>query len=338
MKMKQFGKLHDGADAHLYSIENDRIRLDVTDYGAGVVALVVKDAGIDVVQGFDSVDGYISQVPYMGASIGRVCNRIAKGTFRLNGTVYHTPVNNGPNTLHGGLSGFNAKLWTFTERPDGLQFDYRSADGEEGFPGSLDVKVTYELLEDGIAFTYSGSSDQDTLFAMTNHMFFNLDGPRSLSALHHKVAIPASRYGHVDKDGLAIGEFRDVQGTPFDFRSGMELGLHISEDQEDLKLGSGYDHHFCVDGEGFRRMVSCEGSRIAMEIRSDLPGFQMYSANFLDGTYAGGKEGGRFPLRSAVCFETQYAPNAINYDGQQKPILKKGVVETHRTEYLFKAR
>ena len=132
--------------------------------------------------------------------------------------------------------------------------------------------------------------------------------------------------------------FRFSRGRSVTSFEVMELGLHISEDQEDLKLGSGYDHHFCVDGEGFRRMVSCEGSRIAMEIRSDLPGFQMYSANFLDGTYAGGKEGGRFPRRSAVCFETQYAPNAINYDGQQKPILKKGVVETHRTEYLFKAR
>ena len=142
----------------------------MTDYGAGVVSLVVKDAGIDVVQGFDSVDGYISQVPYMGASIGRVCNRIARGTFPLNGKVYHTPVNNGPNTLHGGLSGFNAKLWKCTEAPAGLQFEYLSRDGEEGFPGNLSVKVTYELLDDGIAFTYSGSADQDTLFAMTNHM------------------------------------------------------------------------------------------------------------------------------------------------------------------------
>ena len=338
MEMKEFGTVADGAKAHLYRLENEHVRLDVTDYGAGVVSLVVKDAGIDVVQGFDSVDGYISQVPYMGASIGRVCNRIARGTFPLNGKVYHTPVNNGPNTLHGGLSGFNDKLWKCTEAPAGLQFEYLSRDGEEGFPGNLSVKVAYELLDDGIAFTYSGSADQDTLFAMPNHMFFNLDGPRSLSALHHKITIPASFYGHVDKDGLATGEFRKVDNTPFDFRSGMELGLHIGEEQEDLKLGSGYDHHFCVDGSGFRRMVSCEGAKVAMEIRSDLPGFQMYSANFLDGSYAGGKEGGRFPRRSAVCFETQYAPNAVNYEGQLKPILKKGAVETHRTEYLFKAK
>ena len=187
-----FGKTTKGADTYLYTLENSNIKASVTDYGATLVSLIDKKTGIDVVLGFDSTEGYSSQDAYIGASIGRVANRIGRGRFILNGTEYRVPVNNNGNSLHGGLEGFDKKVWQAEEKEDSVIFRYTSADGEEGYPGNLDVTVKYVLREDGIAIEVSGTPDQDTLFAFTNHSYFNVDG--SDSVLNQELKIESTQF------------------------------------------------------------------------------------------------------------------------------------------------
>ena len=331
--MKDFGSVSDN-NYYLYKLENDKFILEVTDYGATLVSFILKDKNVDVVFGFDDVRGYAEDVPYMGASIGRVCNRIGKGKFILNNNEYILNINNGPNSLHGGNVGFDKKLWDIKKEDNKLICTYFSKDNEEGYPGNLNVKVTYELLNDGFSYVYEGKSDKDTIFSMTNHAFFNFNGPNSNTVLDHKVKCYVDKVAKVDKDGLTLEETFDVSNTPFDFRDFKEIGKDIDEDFEQLINGSGYDHHFIVEGNSFRKMATCKANGIVMDVYSDLPGFHMYTGNFLDGN-AKGKNKGTFPRRSAVCFETQYYPNAINYSLEKKPILRKNEVKKHRTEFIF---
>ncbi|NLC96071.1 MAG: galactose mutarotase [Erysipelotrichaceae bacterium] len=331
--MKDFG-IYNNKKIDLIEIENNNFILQATNYGATIVSLYLKKKKIDVIQGFDNVDGYINDVPYMGGSIGRVCNRIGKGKFHLNNNDYFVSVNNGPNSLHGGNYGFDKQIWNYSIDNNKIVFTYLSKDKEEGYPGNLKVKVIYELIDNGFIFEYEGTSDKDTLFSMTNHAFFNFNGPTSLSALDHKIQTDAKYVAKVDSDGLTLDDIFDVKNTPFDFSQYKSLGKDIDNDYKQLINGSGYDHHFLVDGDGFRKMVSCNANGIIMDVYSDLPGFHLYSGNFLDGK-AIGKQGGSFPRRSAVCFETQYYPNAINYDSQKKPILKANEYMKHISKFIF---
>lgn len=335
MKMKSFGMTSFNQEATLYTIENDAILMSITDYGATLVSLIVKDKGIDVVQGFTTVQGYESQVKYMGQTIGRVCNRIGKGEFELNGKTYHVPINNNGNSLHGGKYGFDTKMWNAHVGTELISFEYLSIDGEEGYPGNVRVKITYELTQDGFNYIIDAESDADTLLNVTNHSFFNLDGPTSKSVLEHEVKIHASKFAGVDSNGCTHEEVLDVKGTAFDFRSYKTLGQDINRQEQQLLNGSGYDHHFLVEGDGFREFAQCKGKDIEMTILSDLPGFHLYSSNFLEGNYTNTKENGEFPRRSSVCFETQYYPNAIQTKNQIKPILKKGEVWHHKTQFKF---
>ena len=332
--MKGFGRTDSGQDCHLYTIENETIRASVTDYGATLVSLVYKPQNIDAVEGFDDVSGYIHEVPYMGACIGRTCNRIGKGRFSLNGNTYQIPVNNNGNALHGGEQGFDKRIFAVKEEKNRLILTLVSPDGDQGYPGNLHLEAIYELLLDGLKFTYTGTSDQDTLLSVTNHSFFNLD--QSGSVLSHEIVLHASRFAHVDKDGLTLDETEEVQGTPFDFTEFKTIGRDIGMDHEQLKNAHGYDHHFLADGEGFRVMAQYRTENLEMTVSSDLPGFHLYTANFLN--REAGKGGMIYPARSAVCFETQYYPNAINYDSQEKPILRKNQKCSHMTSYTFKGR
>ena len=332
--MENFGKLIDGRDCHLYTIENEKVILKVSDYGASIVSLILKEKNVDIIQGFDSVDGYINDVPYMGGSIGRVCNRIGYGKFVLNDKTYNVTINNGPNSHHGGKYGFDKKLFSAEVFKDSIILKYLSKDKEEGYPGNLNVTVIYKLLESGFEYSYEGISDQDTLFSMTNHAFFNFNGPTSTSALDHIVQTDCVDVACVNSDGLTLDEVFDARNTPFDFRKAKSLEKDINENHKQLINGSGYDHHYVVGGEGYRKMVSCFANDIKMDIYSDSPGFHLYTGNFLDGK-AHGKQGGNFPRRSAVCFETQYYPNAINYNNQTKPILKANEVKKHKSEFIF---
>lgn len=330
-----FGKTNDNRETYLYTLENDFCKITATDYGATLVSLIIKDRNIDVVQGFDSVYGYENEVEYMGQSIGRVCNRIGKGQFILNGHQYNSSINNNGNSLHGGKEGFNRKLWKCESEDNKLVFTYFSKDGEEGYPGNLEVIVTYELLCDGVGYSYEGISDQDTLFSMTNHSFFNLDGLDSDTILNHELKINASSFAGVDENGCTFDDVYEVKGTAFDFREFKKIGKDIGSDEIQLKNGTGYDHHFLVEGQGFRHFLTCKGKSIEMNVYSDLPGFHMYTANFLDNT-CHGKLQKSFPQRSSVCFETQFYPNAIQSEKQIKPILKKGVLVKYHTEFKFK--
>lgn len=335
MEIRSFGKTNEGMDALLYTIENDAIKISVCNYGATLVSLVLKHKGIDVVQGFTCVQGYQNEVQYMGQTIGRVCNRIGKGVFTLNDVEYHVPTNNNGNSLHGGDHGFDQKIWSVDVQGDKIICTYLSPDGEEGYPGNCNVTVAYTLLDDGIRFDYEGTTDKDTLFNITNHSFFNLDGPTSESVLEHKIKINANYFAGVDENGCTHDEIYQVKDTAFDFMEFKTIGQDINNDEIQLKNGSGYDHHFLVFGEGFRKFAVCQGKNVEMTIFSDCPGVHLYSSNFLDGTSVHGKEGGKFPYRSSICFETQYYPNAIQTESFEKPILRKGEVCHHKTEFRF---
>lgn len=331
----EFGKLKDGRQVYLYTLENDHTIMKVMDYGATLVSFINKDTGIDVVEGFESVEGYLDQTSYIGASIGRTANRIEKGKFTLNGKEYTLPINNNGNCNHGGLEGFDKKIWAAYEESDKVTFRYTSKDGEEGYPGNLYVKVTYQLLEDGISIQSEGTSDQDTLFAYTNHSYFNLE--ESEDAMNHEVKINADTYGLSDANGLTLDDLQPVEGTPFDFREFKQLSKDINEDNEQLKFGKGYDHHFAIKGEGMREMARCKAGKLEMLCESDFPGMHLYSANWLENKT--GKKGHHYPERSAVCFEAEYMPNAINYDDvKEKPIVKANTTLKHEIRYTLKVR
>lgn len=335
MKKESFGFRSDGQEAFLYTIENDVISISVSDHGAALVSAVLKKTGYSVVQGALSVKPYENELRYMGGSIGRTANRTAAGRFMLNGREYHVPVNNGPNSLHGGDIGFSDRLWNADMQEDSIILTLVSEDGDQGYPGKLSVKAEYRLLEDGFSVSYEGVSDTDTLFAMTNHAYFNLNGPASDSALDHIVQTDAEYFYPVDADGLSHEPFLPVNGTPFDFRTPRRLKERIYEDCEQLKLGKGYDHCFIVSGTGMRRMVSCCTDRVSMEITADTPAFHLYTANYLDGTCREGIGGGTFPFRSSVCFEMEYVPDAVNMKDAEKPVLKAGEIHRNTYEYRF---
>lgn len=318
--MKENFGLVDGQEVHLYTIENDAVSVSVTEYGARLVRFIEKSTGIDAVKGFDNIDGYLHQTSYIGASIGRTANRIAEGRFVLNGKTYQLAVNNGPNDNHGGIKGFNARIFAAEEKEDRVIFHYLSPDGEEGFPGTLHVTIAYRLLKDGLEIQAAGRADADTLFAYTNHAYFNLDG--SDDATHHKVMIHSDRYALSDENGLALNTFRNVEGTPFDFRTFHEPAERINADDEQLKFGHGYDHYYPVAGTGMREFAVCEGKQLKLITESDQPGMHFYSANWLEGET--GKHGEVHVPRSALCFECAYMPNAVNYTGVPQPIVKAG--------------
>lgn len=322
---------------HRYTLENEKIKIVLTDFGARIISCVLKENNQDIMQGFDHPQGYVEDVRYMGAAIGRVANRIGKGHFTLNGTEYSLPINNNGNTLHGGLTGLDFKIFDAEETQDSVVFRCHLNDGEDGFPGNMDVTVTYRLLEDGWAFDTEAISDQDTLCSITNHAFFNMNGQESETAMNHLVQIEADYFSPVDKEGLTLDEMKEVKGTPFDFTSPKLAGKEIDAEDEDLACGSGYDHNFILKEEGLKKAVVVEGDAGIMTILTTLPCLQFYSSNFLGGT-SKGKNGASYPYRSSLCFEPQYFPNAIQYSNHQKPILLKGEVQKHTTEYHYEAK
>ncbi len=331
--MKRFLERYDGLDYYLYTIVKGNLEISVTDYGATLCNFKYK--GLDIVQGFENVHGYVEDVKYMNATIGRVCNRIAKGKFNLGDKEYFLAINNGPNTLHGGKKGFDTKKWQVKEGADQLVCTYLSQDMEEGFPGNLSIEVIYKLEEDGLIYQYRAKSDADTLVNICNHAFFNLNGATSDSILQDHLQIDADFIGMVDSDGLTTETLLDVTGTPFDFRKRKQIGADIDAKHPQLINGNGYDHHFVIVGEDMRHFCTYDNGKLQLEVFSDLPGMHFYSANYLDG-HARGKQGNNYPRRSSICFETQYYPNAINLQRQIKPILKANELKEHTTKFKIK--
>jgi aldose 1-epimerase len=289
------------------------------------------------------VDGYVNNKSYFGAIIGRYGNRIGHAQFTLDGKTYTLAKNNGENTLHGGIKGFNKAVWTAKEIPakDGqaLQLTYLSKDGEEGFPGNLNVRVVYTLTDSNeLKIEYSATTDKKTVLNLTNHSYFNLAGPGSGDVLAHRLLIEADKFTPVDSGLIPTGELPDVAGTPFDFRKPTAIGARIDSNDEQIKLGGGYDHNFVLRrkmGDPISlaaRVVEPTTGRV-LEVWTTEPGVQFYTGNFLDGT-ARGKGGISYAKRSAFCLETQHFPDSPNQPKFPSTVLKPG--ERYHTTTIYK--
>jgi aldose 1-epimerase len=302
----------------------------------------------DVVLGFDNLSGYLQAGnPYFGALIGRYGNRIAGGKFSLDGATYTLAVNNGPNSLHGGKKGFDKVVWTASSvAPSangavGLELSYQSKAGEEGYPGSLYVKVAYTLTPDNaLKIDYTATTDKTTVLNLTNHSYFNLNGAGNGDVLDHVVQINADRITPVDATLIPTGELKSVAGTPFDFRVPTAIGARIDQDEQQIKYGGGYDHNFVLNGAAgtgtpflAARVVAPKTGRV-LEVLTTEPGVQFYTGNFLDGKLKG-KKGKVYNKRYAFCLETQHFPDSPNHPEFPTTTLKPGETYKQKTIYRF---
>lgn len=341
--MKEFGSLPDGRKAYLYTLVNRKTGMEatVTDFGAVLVALNVKDKNgspTDVVLGYDTIEEYIKNPPYLGVTVGRYANRIVRGKFTLEGREYSLDCNDGVNHLHGGIKGFDKKLWKAVQIDENsVRLSLFSADMDQGYPGNIIVSVQYTLTDDGaLCLDYCGLSDQATLLNLTNHSYFNLAGQQADTMLEQYLRIDADAIAVVDEKGSVTGEMLDVRGTPFDFRQGKKIGADIGNDHAQLRYVGGYDHNYFINkGDGAAAEAYCEQTGIHMEMYTDMPSVQLYSGNFLDGVL-GIKGGNKATHRRAFCLETQHAPDAMNKpEYGDDPVLPGGVCVQYQTSYVF---
>jgi len=342
-----FGKTSDGKGVQIYTLTNSHnLEARIITYGGAVVSLKTPDktgAMGDIVQGFDSLAGYLAPEPYFGALIGRYGNRIGHAKFTLNGKEFPLAKNDGDNTLHGGKKGFDKVVWTGRELPDGgLELTYTSPDLEEGFPGTLKATVTYHLTDaDELKIEYSATTDKDTVVNLTNHTYWNLKGAGSGDILGHLMTINADRFTPVDAGLIPTGELRPVAGTPFDFRKATAIGARINQAEEQLKLGKGYDHNWVLNrtgaGDSLAAHVEEPTTGRVMEVYTTEPGIQFYTGNFLDGTLKG-KGGKVYGHRYALCLETQHFPDSPNKPKFPSTTLKPGQTYHSVTSYKFSVK
>ncbi|MDO8992967.1 MAG: aldose epimerase family protein [Daejeonella sp.] len=341
-----FQKIIDGKKTDLYFLRNkNNAEAALTNYGARIVSLSVPDRSgklTDVVVGFTGVEAYQqSTEPYFGATIGRYGNRIAGGRFKLDGQEYSIFINNNPNALHGGKKGFQDVVWDVRQVNDQtLEFSYLSKDMEEGFPGTLQVKVIYTLSDDNeLMIDYEASTDKKTIVNLTNHAFFNLNGEGSGSILNHALQINAEQYTPVDSTLIPLGKIESVAGSPFDFRKAVKIGDRIEDNNIQLKYGKGYDHNYVLNLAEIGVMKSAaiakgDQSGIVMEVFTQEPGLQFYSGNFMQGknTFKGGSKD---DFRTAFCLETQHFPDSPNQPAFPTTVLNPGEVYKTNTVYKF---
>lgn len=354
LPVRPFGKMDDGRPVHLFTLANKSgVTAEISDYGGTIVTLRVPDrAGklADVALGFNSLEEYRTLSPYFGCLIGRVGNRIAHGKFSLDGKTYQLATNNSPGgipcQLHGGNKGFDKVLWsaesTTKDGAPALRLRYTSVDGEEGFPGTLQVEVVYSLSEDnGLRIDYSATTDKATPVNLTNHNYFNLRGEGAGTILDHELMLAASRFTPVNAGLIPTGELAPVAGTPLDFTSPHRIGERIDSPHEQIKLGLGYDHNFVIDGaDGTLRLaarVSEPTSGRIMEVLTTEPGIQFYSGNFLDGK-SKGKSGKPNAYRTGLALETQHFPDSVNQPNFPTTILRPGQTYHTTTVYRFSAK
>jgi len=337
-----FGKMEDGTVIKLFTLKNAKgTTATIIEYGATLQGLWVRDKTgkfRDVVLGFDGLEGYLGPHPYFGGTIGRVANRIAKGKFILDGKEFSMALNNSPNSLHGGKEGFNRKVWKgeIVKRPHGVsvRLTDTSPDGEEGFPGTLKVTVTYTLTDENeLKIEYTASSDKATPVNLTNHSYFNLAGSGSI--LDHSLYLNADKYTPVDSTLIPTGEIVTVKGTPFDFTQATSIGARISQLTGDP---GGYDHNLVLNGWNGKLKLAARLSDPAsgrqMEMWTTEPGVQFYSGNFLDGTIKG-KRGAVYEKHGALCLEAQHFPDSVNHTNFPTTILRPGSIYKQETVYKF---
>ncbi len=343
IKISTFGTVKDGKEAKLYTLTNDAgMSAEFTDYGASLVRLFVPDREgrlRDVVLGYENAAGYEAGTESIGAPVGRNANRIGGASFELNGVTVSLTANQNSNNLHSGPDVYNKRFWEAAEiADDHLTFLLHSPDGDQGFPGALDMKITCTLTEKNeLQFTYDAVPDADTVINMTNHSYFNLNGHDSGNILSHEVTLDADAFTLTDADSIPTGEFMDVAGTPMDFRNGRVIGDEIDSDFEQLKNGKGYDHNWVLKNGGkFGKVAEAAAheSGIVMDVYTDLPGIQVYTSNFLD--QETGKDGAVYPYRAAVCFETQYFPDAVHHENFPSSVCRAGQAYHTVTAYRFR--
>ena len=332
-----FGKTPDGSAIDLYTITNkNKLVAKIMSYGLCITELHVPDKSGkpgNIVLGFDSPEPYLNGCPYFGATVGRYANRIAKGKFTLDGNEYTLPINNGPNSLHGGKKGFDKVVWkTETVEENGVRGTYFSKDGEEGYPGNLHATVTISLNDQNeLVLEYEATTDNPTILNLTNHSYFNLAGAGSGTVLDHVVTLHADKYTPVDDTLIPTGELAPVQGTPFDFTTPHAIGERIAQ------TGAGYDHNFILNPSGKindAAVVRDPSSGRVMEVLTTQPGIQMYTGNFLDGSIQG--NGGKYNKNGALCLETQHFPDSPNRPNFPSTVLRPGETYRQTTVYRFK--
>lgn len=342
MICKEFGKLTTGESTKLYTLSNEHISITVSDFGGSMVNFFVKDKNdnpVDIVLGFDDVTGYEKdRGSYIGCNVGRNANRVGGASFTLNGKVYELDKNEGENNLHSGFNPYSKRMWKVEDVSDNsISLLLNSPHMDQGFPGNMDLKVTYVLEGKELKITYDAKCDMDTVICITNHSYFNLNGQGSGTILNHKVMLNADTFIPVDEDSIPTGDIMKVTGTPMDFTVSKAVGVEIEADFESLNNTGGYDHNWCVTGyDGtIKEAVVAEGdvSGIKMTILTDYPGIQMYAGNFLNGVK--GKEGAIYNKREAICFEPQFYPDSINHDNFVSPVCKANEAFHKEIVYRF---
>jgi aldose 1-epimerase len=342
-----FGTTPDGRTVELFTLTNAHgIEVRAMTYGATIVSIKTPDRDGhlgDIALGFDSLSGYLTESPYFGAVVGRYGNRIAKGRFTLDGTIYHLATNNGPNHLHGGVKGFDKEVWTGvpfqSDSGVGVAFSYTSPDGDEGYPGTLSAHVRYTLTDDDqLIVNYEATTDKATPLNLTQHTYFNLTGNASRDILDHVIQIDADSMTPVDSTLIPTGVIAPVAGTPFDFRTPTAIGARIGQDNEQLKFAGGYDHNFVLrrSGPGLvpaAHVVEPTSGR-TLDVLTTQPGLQFYSGNFLDGTITG-KGGQVYGHRFGFCLETQHYPDSPNHPDFPSTILRPGEEYQSTTVFRF---
>ncbi len=343
MQTRPFGFNHSGQQATLYTFENKNgMVMAVTDFGATLHSLLVptEQGPLDVVLGYDEPSGYEGPAgTFFGATVGRNANRIAGGTFTLGGKTYQLDINNGPNNLHSGLDFWSFRVWQVKEvTGNSITFFLHSPDGDQGYPGALDIAVTYTLTEDNaVRIHYYGIPQAETLINLTNHSYFNLNGHDSGDILGHTVWLDADSFTRADETSIPTGEILPVAGTPMDFRTPKTVGRDIDKDYEALNFGQGYDHNWCLNNGGhFAKIATLEADKtnLKLEVFTDLPGVQIYTGNFILGEP--GKNGAVYCRRAGICFETQFYPDSVNHPNFPSPIFGAGQVYETTTEFRFR--
>ena len=320
-------------------LKNDYLEVEISEFGASIISIKTPNKNgeiVDIVLGYDDIEKYKRQTKYIGTTVGRCCNRIKDGLIEIDGTKYQLNCNDGKNHLHGGNIGFDKKIWNSKEIENGVELNYISEDGEENYPGQLDVKVTYTLKDNSLIINYKATTNKTTVCNLTNHTYFNLNGYGNI--LQHQIQILADYFTENNQESIPTGKIIPVENTPMDFRNPQYIEKDINNEYYQIQYAKGFDNNWVLNnynGE-IRKIATAysELSGIALEVSTDLPGLQFYSGNFLDGA-ENGKNNVPIKNHSGFCLECQYFPNAFANDNFEKPILKSDELYNKNIIYKF---
>lgn len=323
-------------------LKNNYLEVEISEFGASIISIKTPNRHgkiVDVVLGYDDIEKYKRQTKYIGTTVGRCCNRIKNGLIDIDGTKYQLNCNDGKNHLHGGDIGFDKKIWNSKEIENGVELNYISEDGEENYPGQLDVKVTYTLKENSLVINYKATTNKTTICNLTNHTYFNLNGYGNI--LQHQVQILADYFTENNQESIPTGKIIPVENTPMDFRNPQYIEKDINNEYYQIQYAKGFDNNWVLNnynGE-IRKIATAysELSGIELEVSTDLPGIQFYSGNFLDGA-ENGKNNIPIKNHSGFCLECQYFPDAFNHKNFPQPVLRVGEVYNKTIEYKFNVK